>query len=48
MIGGVGTQHLANERGIEFAQSRLIPLLDTALDMFAAYFSPGRPASWTP
>ena len=48
MVGGVGTQHLANERGIEFAQSRLIPLLDTALDMYAAYFSPGRPPNWTP
>jgi len=48
LVGGVGSQHLANERGIEFAQSRLIPLLDTALDMYAAYFSPGRPANWTP
>jgi AcrR family transcriptional regulator len=48
MVGGVGSQHLANERGIEFAQSRLIPLLDTALDMYAAYFNPDRPANWKP
>jgi AcrR family transcriptional regulator len=48
MVSGVGSQHLANERGIEFAHSRLIPLLDTALDMYAAYFSPDRPADWTP
>lgn len=48
MVSGVGSQHLANERGIEFAQSRLIPLLDTALDMYAAYFSPNRPADWMP
>jgi hypothetical protein len=48
MVGGVGSQHLANERGIEFTQSRLIPLLDTALDMYAAYFSPDHPVGWTP
>lgn len=48
LVGGVGSQHLANERGIDFAQSRLIPLLDTALDMYAAYFGPDRPADWTP
>jgi AcrR family transcriptional regulator len=47
MVGGVGSQHLANERGVEFSRSRLIPLLDTALDMFAAYFSPGKPPDWT-
>jgi AcrR family transcriptional regulator len=48
MIGGVGSQHLANERGVDASQSRLIPLLDKALDMYAAYFNPGHPASWTP
>lgn len=48
MIGGVGSQHLANERGVELSQSRLIPLLDTALDMYAAYFSADHPAGWTP
>jgi AcrR family transcriptional regulator len=48
LVGGVGTQHLANERGIDFTHSRLIPLLDTALDMYAAYFSPDRPADWMP
>ena len=48
MVGGVGTQHLANERGIEFTLSRLIPLLDTALDMYAAYFRPDQPADWAP
>ena len=30
------------------AESRLIALLDPALDMYAAYFSPGRPPGWTP
>jgi AcrR family transcriptional regulator len=48
MVGGVGSQHLANERGVEFTESRLLPLLDTALDMYAAYFSPDRPADWAP
>jgi hypothetical protein len=48
MVSGAGSQHLASERGTEFAQSWLIPLLDTALDMYAAYFSPGHPAGWAP
>jgi hypothetical protein len=48
LVAGVGSQHNANEPGTEFAESRLIALLDSALDMYAAYFSPARPASWTP
>ena len=48
LIAGVASMYNANEPGTEFADSRLIALLDPALDMYAAYFSPGRPASWTP
>jgi AcrR family transcriptional regulator len=48
LIAGFGSQHHANEPGTAFAESPLIALLDPALDMYAAYFSPGRPASWTP
>ena len=48
LVGGVGSQRLANKRGIDFGQSRLIPLPDTALNMYAACFSPDRLADWTP
>jgi hypothetical protein len=48
MVAGLGSQHSANEPGVGFAESRLIALLDPALDMYAAYFSPDRPAAWTP
>ena len=48
LVAGVGSQHNANEPGTDFAESRLIALLDPALDMYAAYFSPGRPPGWTP
>jgi AcrR family transcriptional regulator len=48
MVAGLGSQHSANEPGVGFAESRLIALLDPALEMYAAYFSPDRPATWTP
>jgi hypothetical protein len=48
LVAGIGSQHSANEPGAGFAESRLIALLDPALDMYAAYFSPDRPPAWTP
>jgi AcrR family transcriptional regulator len=48
LIAGFGSQHNANEPDTAFAESPLIAVLDPALDMYAAYFSPARPASWTP
>ena len=48
LVAGIGSQHNANEPGVGFAESRLIALLDPALDMYAAYFSPDRPPAWTP
>jgi len=48
LIAGFGSQHHANEPDTPFAESPLIALLDPALDMYAAYFSPARPAGWTP
>src|SRR2546429_2766312 len=48
LIAGFGSQHHANEPDTAFAESPLIALLDPALDMYAAYFSPARPAGWTP
>src|SRR5215468_7886797 len=48
LVAGVASQHSANDPGTGFAESRLIALLDPALDMYAAYFSPDRPPAWTP
>jgi AcrR family transcriptional regulator len=48
LVAGIASQHNANDPGAGFAQSRLIALLDPALDMYAAYFSPDRPPAWTP
>jgi AcrR family transcriptional regulator len=48
LVAGVASQHSANDPGAGFAESRLIALLDPALDMYAAHFSPDRPAGWTP
>jgi AcrR family transcriptional regulator len=48
LVAGVASQHSANDPGAGFAESRLIALLDPALDMYAAHFSPDRPSGWTP
>lgn len=48
LVGGVASQHYANDPAAGFADSRLIALLDPALDMYATYFSPDRPPAWTP
>ena len=48
VIAGFGSQHNANEPDTPFAESALIALIDPALDMYAAYFSPARPAGWNP
>jgi hypothetical protein len=43
MTAGVGLQQAANDPAGDFT-----PLLDPALDMYASYFDPARPAAWTP
>ena len=44
-----GTHHrTANDPGTRFGEGRYTALLDPALDMYAGYFSPDRPATWTP
>jgi AcrR family transcriptional regulator len=48
LVAGVASLQSANEPGAQFAESRLIALLDPALDMYAAYFNPDRPPAWTP
>jgi AcrR family transcriptional regulator len=48
LAAGLGVQHSANEPGTKFTESRLLALLDPALDMYAAYFTPSSPAGWTP
>lgn len=48
LVAGIASQHSANDLGARFTESRLTALLDPALDMYAAYFSPDRPPTWTP
>lgn len=48
LVAGIASQHTANDPDTGFAEGRLIALLDPALDMYAAYFSPDRPVAWTP
>jgi hypothetical protein len=45
ITAGVGSQRAANDPDAEAADD---PLLEPALDMYAAYFSPDRPRDWTP
>ena len=47
VTAGVGIQQAANDPD-GGAAGRFIPLLDPALDMYASYFDPTRPATWTP
>lgn len=46
LTGGVAIQQAANEPAAPVGA--YTPLLDAALDMYASYFDPGRPATWTP
>lgn len=48
IVAGVASQQSANDAGAAFDNGRFIPLLDPALDMYAAYFQPNRPRTWTP
>jgi AcrR family transcriptional regulator len=48
LVAGIGSQQSANDPAAGFGEGRLIALLDPALEMYAAYFSPARPAAWTP
>jgi AcrR family transcriptional regulator len=48
LVAGVAAQQTANDPGTRFDEGRYTALLDPALDMYASYFSPDRPAHWTP
>ena len=48
LVAGIASQHSANDPGAGFTEGRMIALLDPALDMYAAYFTPDRPPAWTP
>ncbi|MEV6900567.1 hypothetical protein [Amycolatopsis sp. NPDC051372] len=44
---GVGSLQLGNDQHAGFVEGRYALLVEPALDMFAAYFSPDKPAGWT-
>lgn len=48
MVAGIGSQQAANAPAAREGDERFIPLLGPALDMYAAYFSPGHAPDWTP
>jgi AcrR family transcriptional regulator len=49
LIAGISVQQHANDPGASIEEGRYIPLLlDPALDMYAAYFTPSHPKNWTP
>jgi AcrR family transcriptional regulator len=48
ITAGVASQQAANDPAPGTGEERFTPLLAPALDMYAAYFSPDRPASWAP
>jgi AcrR family transcriptional regulator len=48
LVAGLGSQQAANDPRAGFNEGRFVPLLDPALDMYAAYFSPDHPRTWTP
>ncbi|MFF4592017.1 TetR/AcrR family transcriptional regulator [Amycolatopsis sp. NPDC001319] len=45
---GVGSLQLGNDQHAGFDEGRYARLVEPALDMFAAYFSPDKPAGWVP
>lgn len=48
LVAGVASQQAANDPGAGFTTGRFVALLDPALDMYAAYFNPDHPPTWTP
>lgn len=48
LVAGVAAQQTANDAGTGFDEGRYTTLLDPALDMYAAYFTPDHPPAWTP
>jgi AcrR family transcriptional regulator len=48
IVAGIASQQNANDAGNGFDNGRLVALLDPALDMYAAYFHPDHPQTWTP
>jgi hypothetical protein len=48
VTAGVASQQAANDPAPDASEDRFTPLLGPALDMYAEYFSPDRPADWAP
>lgn len=48
VTAGVASQQAANDPDPGAGEDRFTPLLGPALDMYAEYFSPDRPADWAP
>jgi AcrR family transcriptional regulator len=48
IVAGIASQQNANDAGSNFDNGRFVALLDPALDMYAAYFHPDHPETWTP
>ena len=44
VVGGVGSQQLANQPGASFEDGLFTSLTDEVLDMFVTYYSPERKA----
>jgi hypothetical protein len=45
---GIASMQLSNDQNADAATAKYLPLLEAALDMFAAYFSPEKPPDWRP
>jgi AcrR family transcriptional regulator len=48
LVAGVASQQIANDPGARYPDGRFVVLLQPALDMYALYFRPDHPPSWTP
>ena len=48
IVAGIGSQQAANDPTTKYDDGRYTRLLDPALDMYAAHFTPTHPPTWTP
>jgi AcrR family transcriptional regulator len=48
LSAGIASMQRSNDQHADSVTGRYVPLLEPALDMFAAYFSPDKPGEWTP
>ncbi|GAA1276754.1 hypothetical protein GCM10009609_44700 [Pseudonocardia aurantiaca] len=48
LAAGIASLQLGNDRHSGFDEGRYSPLVEPALDMFAAYFSPNKQPDWRP